>query len=273
MLYKCISYIIAYHSQANHHYIGITNHVSNLLWIHRSAARKPTSISVTNGFIFIFIKQILWQVLCHGNLILLLSTWQKEKNFFNPAFVSCSTWKLFLVVRSWYCNTMTIILVFVDILQRVFIALIEAENIYQKSNHPHFCDSIRNISIKNHRLYQRVARHMKNFLQIWYRHLVMPCIDPISLFQLTKHIGSWFNFFLVFLICIYSNLSSDISLNHIIMCILLFILYTIAWVCSNCTVCTRQYGTSIQSIFIKNNTWVSQGKIYVRPNLSSKLFC
>ena len=60
---------------------------------------------------------------------------------------------------------------------------------------------------------------MQKFLQIWYIHLIMPFIDLVYLFQSTKHIGSCFNCFLVFMICIYSHLSSDISLDRIILCI------------------------------------------------------
>ena len=85
---------------------------------------------------------------------------------------------------------------------------------------------------------------MKNFLHIRYKHIFMLFIEPIPLFQLEKHIGRCFNIFLVFLICIYSNLSSDIYLNHIILCILMFILCTIEWFYSIYKFCTYQYGTS-----------------------------
>ena len=114
---------------------------------------------------------------------------------------------------------------------------------------------------------------MRNFLHIWYIHLVMTSIEMIYLFQLTKHIGSFFNFLLVFLISVYSRLSSYISLNQIILCILLFVLCTIAQVFSTCTVCTCQYGTSRSNIFIKNHTQVSQGRRYVMCNISSNIFC
>ena len=80
MLTKCISYIIVYYSKASQHYIGIINHGRNWLWIHGSADRKFTLRSGKNCFIFIFIKK-LWQVLCHGHLIFLLSTWLMENDF------------------------------------------------------------------------------------------------------------------------------------------------------------------------------------------------
>ena len=46
-------------------------------------------------FILICLKQIIWQVLCDGRLILLLFTWKMDKNFVKPAFVSCSSWTKF----------------------------------------------------------------------------------------------------------------------------------------------------------------------------------
>ena len=135
---KCISYIIAYYSQASQSYIGIINHGSNLIWLHGSSYRQPILRSSKNGFIFIFIKKILWQVLCHGQLIFLLSTWQMDKHFVNPDFVHYRYQKQFLGVRSWYCNKMPILWVCVDILQWVFSVLIEADNIYQQSGWPSF---------------------------------------------------------------------------------------------------------------------------------------
>ena len=73
----------------------------------------------------------------------------KCKKFVNPYFVSCGSWKIFLGVRSWYCNKMPIIWVCVDILQRIFSALMESDSLSQKSGCPNFCNSIRNIYIKN----------------------------------------------------------------------------------------------------------------------------
>ena len=208
---------------------------------------------VKNFFIFLSLKRILWQVLCHGHLILLLSTWQTGKNYINPAFVSCSSWNWFLVVIIWYCNKMPILWVCVDLLQWIISALTESENISQKSGCPHFCHSIRNISTKTHIFYKRVSRHLRKFLRSWYINPGMPYIELISLFWLTKHIGSCFTFSLVFLICIYSHLSSDISLNHTIMCIFLFILCTIELFCSTCMVFTCKYGNSRSNRSIKNH--------------------
>ena len=68
----------------------------------------------------------------------------------------------------------------VDILKRIFSVLMEAYNLSQKSECPHFCDSIRNISIKTHILYKRVARHMQNSLHRWYSHIGIPIIDLTS---------------------------------------------------------------------------------------------
>ena len=143
-------YIIAYDYQASQCYSGIINHGSNWFWLRGSSDRQPTLRSSKNCFIFIFLKRILWQVLYHGHLIFLLSTWRMEKNFVSPSFVSCVYWKWFLGVRSYCCNNMPILLVCLDILQRIFSALMEAENIPQKSACPYFWDSIRNISIKTH---------------------------------------------------------------------------------------------------------------------------
>ena len=145
------SLLIVFYSQASQSYIGTINHGRNWLWLHGIYDRQPTLRSGKYCFIFIFLKQILWQVLFHGHLIFLLSTWRTEKNFVNPAFVSCRSWKQFLVVRSWYCNKVPILSICVDILQRILSVLMEADNISQKSGCPHFCDPIRNISIKTHR--------------------------------------------------------------------------------------------------------------------------
>ena len=57
-------------------------------------------------------QKILWQVLCHGQLIFLLSTWRMDKNFANPDFFSCSSLKKFPGVRIWYYNKIPIIWVF-----------------------------------------------------------------------------------------------------------------------------------------------------------------
>ena len=159
-----------------------------------------------------------------------------------------------MVVRSWYRNKMPTLWLILDIHQRIFSALMEADNFSQESACPHFCNSIRNISTKTHKLYKKVAIHMLKSLHSWYKNLVMPFIDMISLIQFTTHIVSRFNFFLVFLICIYSHLSSDISFNHIILYIFLFILCTIPWVYSACMFYTHQYRTSRSNIFIKHYT-------------------
>ena len=146
----CISYIISYYSQASQSYIGIIKHGINWFWLHGSADRQPALRSGKNRFIFISTKQILWQVLCHGHLILLLSTWKMENNFFNPDSVSWNYWKLFLGVRSCYCNKMPILWVYVDILKNIFSAFMGVDNLSQKSGCPNFYDSIRNISTKTH---------------------------------------------------------------------------------------------------------------------------
>ena len=116
---------------------------------------------------------------------------------------------------------------------------------------PH--DSTKNISIKTNRLYQRLSRHMRNFLHVWYSHIAIPFLymkknnsngqTIIYLFWFTKHIGICFNCFLEFFISIYIHLPYDFSPNHIILCIFLFVLCTTARVCSTCTVCNRQIGT------------------------------
>ena len=113
-----------------------------------------------------------------------------------------STQTLYLAAlgkKSWYseagiCNKIPILWVFADILQRILSELMEAENPSWNSGCPHFWNSIRNISIKAHRFYQILSRHMKNFLHSCYSLLFMPFIYMISLFQLTKYIGGCFNF-------------------------------------------------------------------------------
>ena len=149
MLPKWISYLIAYDYHFIQSYIGIINHISNWFWINESANRQHILRNGKKCFILIFLNQILWQVLCHGCLF---STWWMEKNFVNPAFVSCSSWKIFMGVRSCYCNKMPILWVYVDTIHLFFCALAEADNISQKSSCLHFFKSIRNISIKTHRL-------------------------------------------------------------------------------------------------------------------------
>ena len=122
----------------------------------------------------------------------------ERRRMFSAQTLCLSTLENGLDVRSWYCKKMPILCVCVDIHERILSALTEAENIPQKSGCPHFCNSIRNISIKNHRLYHMVARQMRNFLHSWYRHPVMQFIELIYLFQLTKDIVSCFNFSLEF---------------------------------------------------------------------------
>ena len=153
-------YIILYYSQSSQGCIGIINHGVNWFCIHGSDNRQPTLRSDKDCFIFIFLKRILWQVLRHGHLIFLLFTWRMENNFINPSFVSCSSWKRFIGVRSWYCNNMPVLWVCVDILQRIFSVLMEADNLSQNIGCPHFCESIRNINVKTHRFYNKVARHI-----------------------------------------------------------------------------------------------------------------
>ena len=150
MLPKWIFNIIAYNYQISQRYIGIINHGSNLFWIPGSADRQPTLKSDKNCFIFIFIKQILWQVLCHGSLIFLLSSWRMENNFVDPSFVSCSSWKWFLGFRIWYCNKMPILWVYVDILQQILVRWWRWTISPKGVSALIFFNSIRNISIKSH---------------------------------------------------------------------------------------------------------------------------
>ena len=100
-----------------------------------------------------------------------------REKFFNPTFVSCSSWKWLLGVRIWYCNKIPILWVCVEIIQRILSELMEVKNISQKSVCPHFCDSTRNTIIKTHRFQKIVARHMHNFLHRWYTQISIPFID------------------------------------------------------------------------------------------------
>lgn len=54
------------------------------------------------------------------------------------------------------------ILICVEIIQKVFSASMEAENIYQKSDYPQFWNSTRNTSVETYRLQKSVDRHMCN---------------------------------------------------------------------------------------------------------------
>ena len=131
-------------------------------------------------------------------------------------------------------------MIFVGILQSIFSALMEAENLSQNNDYTHFCNSVRNTSIKTHRLQKRVARHMRNFLHRLNMHIFMPFLgltnnngngkSIISLFHLTNQIGRCFNCFFVLLICLYSQISSDLYISHIILCILMSILCPRLWV-------------------------------------------
>ena len=123
ILPKCISYMISYYYKAGQCYILIINHDRNWFWLYGSACRQPT-LQISKFFcIFIFIGQILWQLLCYGHLLFLLYAWQMGHDFSNPDFVPCRSWKLFMGNRIWYCNNTSILWVCVDILRRFLFRL------------------------------------------------------------------------------------------------------------------------------------------------------
>ena len=113
---------------------------------------------------------------------------------------------------------------------------------------------------------------MQNLPHNSYHHIVMIFIEMISLFQLINNIVSCFNVFLVFLIYIYSNISYDIYLNHIIVCILLFILCAISQFSITWIVCILQCGTSRYNIFIKTSSRSLKAEDMWGPILAEILF-
>ena len=180
-------------------------------------------------------------------LLFLLYIWQMEQHFINPALVSCSSQKQFLGGRSWYCNKIPILWIFVDIIQHIFNALMEEDNLSQNKDWPYFCGSIRNTSVETHIL--------RNFLHRWNFQLGILFLETttnngnvhpvIYFFQLIDHIVSCFNYLLLLLIRLYIHFSSDLSLNHIILCIFMFILCHRAKFWRTFRVYTRQFWTTV----------------------------
>ena len=152
---------------------------------------------------------MFWQLLCCGQLLFIISMWWMEQHFLNLYFLYLIYWKIFLDGRICYYNRIHILWVCVDIIQYIFSALMEAENISQKSVWLHFLKSIIKTIIKTHILQQMVSIHMHNFIHIFNIHIFIPSLDLkniycnvqsiIYLFQFTNNIGICINCFLVLL--------------------------------------------------------------------------
>ena len=156
-----------------------------------------------------------------------------EQHFVNSAFVSWSSLKWYLGDINFYWNSIPVLWICVDTIPNIFSALMETDSPSQNNGFPHFWNSIIKTIFETHIFQNMVARNMKNSLHSWYTQIIISFLEmknnngngqPItSLFQLTNYIGSYFNCILVLLIHIYSYISSDLSLNHMIICIFLFI--------------------------------------------------
>ena len=180
---------------------------------------------------------------------------------------------------------MTILLIFVYITWMVFSELMEAYNISQNSDCPHFCDSIRSTSAETHILYQGIYINMWNFICRWDVEFVVTIIQLtrnnenyhpiIYLFQLANNIWVLLKCLSVFCFRLYNHIYSDLFINHIISCNFILFLCHREWVFNTCRVYTRNVFNNSKTILFKNTTYVfqrGQGRIYVRRNLIRNVY-